>query len=133
VFNRLAYITGTPVACSFWSADCTIACSRLLDAFLCWLPDTFGPRFSGTTVLENVLDYMKATQQADGLYVTECAVHKRLLLAADWGAGGVLLPCCREPTMIPRWVRGNEYATMLQPRVKVSAHFSRSNCWRFRS
>jgi carboxypeptidase Q len=59
------------------------------------IADTFGPRFSGSQNLENALDYIKelATSE-DGLRVTE------------------------EPTMVPKWVRGDEWGYMISPRLK---------------
>lgn len=65
---------------------------------LAYLCDTFGPRFSGTPGLEAALDWLAATARADGLLVTE------------------------EPVMVPRWVRGNEYAQLRAPRNKT-LHF----------
>eukprot|EP00455_Lapot_gusevi_P017684 TRINITY_DN1951_c0_g1_i1.p1 TRINITY_DN1951_c0_g1~~TRINITY_DN1951_c0_g1_i1.p1 ORF type:complete len:497 (+),score=142.05 TRINITY_DN1951_c0_g1_i1:202-1491(+) len=58
--------------------------------------DTFGPRFSGSTSLEQALDYVVSTARAtDGLKVTE------------------------EPVMIPKWVRGNEFARLVPPSVRT--------------
>jgi carboxypeptidase Q len=66
---------------------------------LCWLLmvfqlDTFGPRFSGSQSLEDALDYIRNTAVSDGLKVTE------------------------QFTMVPRWVRGDEWAYLLSPRRK---------------
>ena len=71
------------------SEKSSLAWQRL--AYIC---DTFGPRFSGSQSLELALDHIRDTARADGLKVTE------------------------ERTLIPKWVRGEEYATMLTPRVK---------------
>jgi len=60
-------------------------------AFMC---DTYGPRFSGTKNLENALAWMKRSMEKDGLDNVRA-----------------------EDVMIPVWVRGNEYCTMLEPRV----------------
>ena len=60
--------------------------------------DTFGPRFSGSAALETALDYIKATATSDGLRVTE------------------------QFTMVPRWVRGEEWGQMISPRQK-KLHF----------
>src|ERR1017187_10248609 len=57
------------------------------------LSDTFGPRFSGTTNLEAAIDWALAKMRADGLD----NVHG-------------------EDVMVPHWVRGEESATMLEPR-----------------
>ena len=59
------------------------------------LTDTFGPRFSGTPELEAALGWVLARMHEDGL---------------DNVRG--------EPVMVPRWVRGEESATLLEPRVK---------------
>lgn len=67
----------------------SVAWSRL--AYIC---DTFGPRFSGSEALETALDYIRDTAEEDGLRVTE------------------------QFTMVPRWVRGEEWAEMLSPRRK---------------
>mmetsp|Transcript_2959 Transcript_2959/g.3494 ORF Transcript_2959/g.3494 Transcript_2959/m.3494 type:complete len:503 (+) Transcript_2959:28-1536(+) len=58
------------------------------------LTDTFGPRFSGTTNLEEALDWIKSKAKKDNL-----TVHEELV-------------------MVPKWVRGAEHAKMLTPRVK---------------
>jgi carboxypeptidase Q len=57
------------------------------------LVDGFGPRFSGTPQLERAIDWVLAQMRADGLE----NVHS-------------------EPVMVPRWVRGQESATLLVPR-----------------
>jgi carboxypeptidase Q len=67
----------------------SVAWSRL--AYIC---DTFGPRFSGSEALETALDYIRDTAREDGLRVTE------------------------QFTMVPKWVRGEEWAEMLSPRRK---------------
>lgn len=62
---------------------------------LAYITDTFGPRFSGSDSLEEVLSWVALTASSiDGLNVSE------------------------QPTMIPKWVRGAESATLLTPRVK---------------
>lgn len=60
------------------------------------LCDTFGPRFSGTTNLENAIDWILGEMRADGLD----NVHG-------------------EEVMVPHWVRGSESAEMLEPRPRV--------------
>ncbi len=57
------------------------------------LVDTFGPRFSGTPELERAIDWIVEQMKRDGLE----NVHT-------------------EPVMVPRWVRGQESATLLSPR-----------------
>uniref|UniRef100_A0A2C9JSQ5 Carboxypeptidase Q n=1 Tax=Biomphalaria glabrata TaxID=6526 RepID=A0A2C9JSQ5_BIOGL len=59
------------------------------------MTDTYGYRLCGTQTLENVIDYMVDKLKKDGLD----NVHK-------------------EPVNVTRWVRGNEWAKMLTPRVK---------------
>ncbi|KAG5318171.1 CBPQ Carboxypeptidase, partial [Acromyrmex heyeri] len=57
--------------------------------------DKFGPRFTGTQVLEDAIDYV---------------LNKSISLGLDNVHG--------EPATVPRWVRGSESATLLQPRQK---------------
>lgn len=59
------------------------------------LCDTFGPRFSGTTNLENAIDWILDEMRRDGLD----NVHG-------------------EEVMVPHWVRGAESAEMLEPRLR---------------
>ena len=61
---------------------------------LAYLTDTFGSRFSGTQALEDAIDWILSGMQADGLEAV---------------AG--------EPVMVPRWVRGAESLTLVEPRV----------------
>lgn len=56
--------------------------------------DTFGPRFSGSENLENALDYIRELALSDGLRVTE------------------------QDTMVPKWVRGEEWGYLIAPRLK---------------
>lgn len=56
------------------------------------LCDTFGPRFSGTPSLEKSIDWILAEMKKDGLE----NVHG-------------------EEVMVPRWVRGEESAELIQP------------------
>ncbi len=60
---------------------------------LAYLADTFGARFSGTQNLEDAIDWILAEMNADGL---------------DNVRG--------EDVMVPRWVRGREALTLLEPR-----------------
>lgn len=80
------------------------AADRLIDAAisdhfayqrLAELTDTFGARFSGTQNLEDALDWIVEQMQADGLD----NVHA-------------------EPVMVPRWVRGEESAELIEPRPR---------------
>jgi carboxypeptidase Q len=59
---------------------------------LCYLCDTFGPRFSGTTNLEAAIDWILAEAAKDGFD----NVHG-------------------EAVSVPHWVRGEESLAMLQP------------------
>ena len=79
------------------------AADRLIDAALAdstgWsrlaeMVDRFGHRFSGSESLERAIDWILAGMERDGLA----------------GVRG-------EPVMVPRWVRGAESATLLEPRV----------------
>ncbi len=60
---------------------------------LAYLVDTFGPRFSGTDALEDAIDWMLAEMEADGFENVR-----------------------GEPVMVPRWVRGRESLTLIEPR-----------------
>ncbi|KYM96205.1 PREDICTED: carboxypeptidase Q-like [Cyphomyrmex costatus] len=60
--------------------------------------DEFGPRFTGTQVLEDAIDYV---------------LNKSISLGLDNVHG--------EPATVPRWVRGSESATLLQPWQKSLA------------
>lgn len=75
------------------SAKTTTAYDRLG-----YLTDTFGPRFSGSAGLEQAIDWLAQTAASDGFTVTQ------------------------QPVMVPKWVRGNEWAKMLSPRNKT-LHF----------
>jgi carboxypeptidase Q len=65
-------------------------------ARLAELVDRFGHRFSGSTNLERALDWILAEMQADGLDNVRA-----------------------EPVMVPRWVRGTESATLIEPRPRT--------------
>lgn len=58
------------------------------------LVDRFGPRFSGTASLERAIDWILEEMAADALANVR-----------------------GEPVMVPRWVRGEESATLLEPRL----------------
>jgi len=83
-------------------AETRQAAERLIDAALAdsaaferltELVDRFGARFSGTLALERAIDWILEEMAADGLE----NVHG-------------------EPVMVPRWVRGEESATLHHPR-----------------
>jgi carboxypeptidase Q len=57
------------------------------------LTDTFGPRLSGSQNLEQAIDWILAEMKRDGLQNVR-----------------------GEPVMVPRWVRGQESATLISPR-----------------
>ena len=57
------------------------------------LTDRFGPRFSGTENLERAIDWILARLKEDGFENVR-----------------------GEPVMVPRWVRGNESAELIEPR-----------------
>ena len=56
------------------------------------MADDYGPRFSGSDSLEAALDWMIATATAEGKTMGYTVKS--------------------EPAMVPRWIRGNEWATM---------------------
>ncbi len=72
--------------------DAALADSAAFDR-LTELVDRFGPRFSGTLALERAIDWILDEMAADGLE----SVHG-------------------QPVIVPRWVRGEESATLLHPR-----------------
>jgi len=60
---------------------------------LAYICDTFGPRLSGSAGLEKAIDYIVKTMKKEGLDNVR-----------------------KEPVMVPKWVRGNEYCELLTPR-----------------
>lgn len=79
--------------------DASLANQGFLWNRLAYITDTYGPRFSGSETLEQVIDYVVEQAKLDGLQVFE------------------------EPVMIPKWVRGTEYARLVSPSVRnVSLH-----------
>ncbi|GMQ82321.1 MAG: M28 family metallopeptidase [Rhodothermia bacterium] len=72
--------------------------AALADSFayerLAFMTDTFGPRLSGSKALEDAIDWMLEEMRGDGLENVR-----------------------GEDVMVPRWVRGEETLTMLEPRV----------------
>ena len=94
--TRNSSITLGPIASKY-----EIAGNRLIEAALkdtsgferlAEMCDTFGPRFSGTDNLEKAIDWILSEMNRDGL----SNVHG-------------------EAVMIPKWVRGNESASMVSP------------------
>ena len=63
---------------------------------LAYLVDTFGPRFSGTDNLERAIDWILEEMQRDSLENVR-----------------------GEKVMVPRWVRGDEALTLLEPREEA--------------
>lgn len=61
---------------------------------LAYLADTFGPRFSGTPSLEDAIDWILAEMASDSLENVR-----------------------GETVMVPRWVRGAERLTLVEPRA----------------
>jgi len=59
------------------------------------LVDGFGPRLSGSTSLENAIDWIVEQMRADGLQNVQV-----------------------DPTMVPHWVRGEESAELILPRYR---------------
>lgn len=62
-------------------------------ARLAELVDRFGHRFSGSASLENAIDWILGEMESDGLENVRA-----------------------EPVLVPHWVRGNESATLIEPR-----------------
>ena len=73
----------------------TITTNQFAYNRLAALCDTFGPRFSGSTNLENALDWILAEMKRDGLE----NVHA-------------------EDVQVPHWVRGEESAELIEPRPR---------------
>jgi carboxypeptidase Q len=95
-----ATITPRPAIARYRAAADSLIRAALADSFayrrLAELTDRFGPRFSGTPALERAIDWILAQMRADRL---------------DNVRG--------EPVMVPRWVRGEESAELVQPRRKA--------------
>ena len=72
--------------------------AALADSFaydrLAFMTDTYGPRISGSQALEDAIDWMLDEMNEDGLENVR-----------------------GEDVMVPRWVRGEETLTLLEPRV----------------
>ena len=102
----LLILPSAPATAGLQSADLDAqyrdVANRLIDAAmandfaydrLALLVDEFGPRFSGTESLEMAIDWILQQMEADGLENVR-----------------------GEEVMVPRWVRGNESAELLEPR-----------------
>lgn len=89
--------TTAPISLRYRDAADKIIATSLADSFaydrLARLTDTFGHRLSGSESLERAIDWIMSEMRADGLQ----NVHG-------------------EKVMVPRWVRGQESATLLSPR-----------------
>jgi len=104
--NRLILPTFILCVCSAFAAELplkyTVTANRLIHAAtnssfgfkrLETLCDTFGPRFTGSTNLENAIDWCMKEMKKDGFK----NVHG-------------------EKVKVPRWIRGKESATLIAPR-----------------
>ncbi len=90
--------TATPIAAAYRQTAARIISAALADSSA-WnrtaaLTDKFGHRLSGSKSLEDALDWIMAEMKRDGLE----NVHG-------------------EPVTVPHWVRGEESATLIQPRT----------------
>lgn len=103
IFTQATAYSYVPVDASMVAArDSILAVARSTNVSwtrLAYMCDTFGPRFSGSSSLESALDWLAATAAADGFEVAQ------------------------EPVLVPRWIRGAEYAAMRSPRNKT-LHFA---------
>lgn len=112
VVVRLAFIAAplahlsaqstTPIADKYRATTDRIIAAALADSSawnrLALFTDTFGPRLSGSASLERAIDWVIAEMKRDGLQNVR-----------------------GEPVMVPRWVRGEESATLITPR-RLSLH-----------
>lgn len=89
----------SPIVARYRAAADRIIDAALADSFayrrLAELADRFGPRFSGTDNLERALDWILEEMRRDGLENVRA-----------------------EPVMVPRWVRGEESAELVEPRPR---------------
>jgi carboxypeptidase Q len=94
--------SATSIADTYRPATDRIIAAALADSAawnrLAKLTDTFGPRLSGSQSLEQAIDWIIAEMKRDGLQNVR-----------------------GEPVMVPRWVRGEESATLISPR-RASLH-----------
>jgi carboxypeptidase Q len=94
--------SATSIADTYRPATDRIIAAALADS-AAWnrlekLTDTFGPRLRGSQSLEQAIDWIIAEMKRDGLQNVR-----------------------GEPVMVPRWVRGEESATLISPR-RASLH-----------
>lgn len=86
----------TPVSSVYQATVAQLISAALADSFaynrLAELTDSFGPRFSGTKNLEDAIDWILEEMKQDGFENVR-----------------------GEEVMIPRWVRGNEWARLESP------------------
>ena len=99
VFVSPAIVTAqTPIADAYRPAANRLIAAALADSSawnkLAELTDKFGPRLSGSASLESAIDWILAQMKSDGLQ----NVHG-------------------EPVMVPKWVRGEESASLISPRA----------------
>jgi carboxypeptidase Q len=88
----------TPIADTYRPTANRIIAAALADSSawnkLAELTDKFGPRLSGSASLESAIDWILAQMKSDGLQNVR-----------------------GEPVMVPKWVRGEESASLVSPRV----------------
>ncbi|HYE96686.1 MAG TPA: M20/M25/M40 family metallo-hydrolase [Rubricoccaceae bacterium] len=96
----LTPVSGTPGPDAYREAAERIIAAATVDSTawmrLAYLCDTFGHRLSGSQALEDAIDWMLATMEADGLENVE-----------------------GQPVMVPKWVRGEESAALVAPRYEA--------------
>lgn len=91
--------SASPVSQAYGATAARIVNAALADSGVAWdklarFTDYSGNRFTGTPALERGIDWVLAAMKKDGL---------------DNVRG--------EPAKVPHWVRGNESATLVQPRI----------------
>ncbi|HXV15658.1 MAG TPA: M20/M25/M40 family metallo-hydrolase, partial [Gemmatimonadaceae bacterium] len=88
----------TPIADTYRPTANRIITAALADSSawnkLAELTDKFGPRLSGSASLESAIDWILAQMKSDGLQNVR-----------------------GEPVMVPKWVRGEESASLVSPRA----------------
>ena len=97
-FSDLSSQSRTPIADAYRPTANRIITAALADSSawnrLALFTDKFGPRLSGSASLERAIDWVIEEMKRDGLQNVK-----------------------GEPVMVPRWVRGEESATMIAPRA----------------
>ncbi|HMA19889.1 MAG TPA: M28 family peptidase, partial [Gemmatimonadaceae bacterium] len=88
----------TPIADAYRPTANRLIAAALADSSawnkLAELTDKFGPRLSGSASLESAIDWILAQMKSDGLQNVR-----------------------GEPVMVPKWVRGEESASLISPRA----------------